>query len=98
MCSALAQLCKLTSSSILTIAVLWKSVPGEVVEVIDSVVTSDGKVRVQINGPWRDDGAWASMISSDGAVLFRAVEPVVTDSVFSMPECNTTCSCACSDG
>lgn len=77
---------------------LWKSVPGEVVEVIDSVVTADGKVRVQINGPWRDDGAWASMIASDGAVLFRAVEPVATDSCLSMPDGNTTCSCAWCDG
>ena len=51
---------------------LWTLAAGEVVEVIDSVVTSAGRVRIRINGPWRDNGAWASMISTDGAVLFQA--------------------------
>ena len=65
--------------------------PDEVVEVIDSVVTSDGRVRLQINGPWRDNGAWASMIATDGAVLFRAVSPVESASDVIMLAGNTSC-------
>ena len=36
---------------------------------IDAVVTGEGRVRVQINGPWRET-AWASMIATDGQQLF----------------------------
>ena len=38
-----------------------------------AVVLPEGRVRVQINGPWAGE-AWASLISIQGDVLFKAVE------------------------